>query len=382
MNRFSRSTILLSTISAAVLLCACGDDDDGGGGDGDGGTTQVGAFEGLFDNVVTGYNFPLDIAIVPHMVDGPAPDLLGGDILAANYGTSEVLLAVDPSGPSGQPEAEPFFDGTQSGLSGATSVAMAPDGHVWAAFEQGGDGNDGGVVVISPSGDEVMVLDGSTEAGAFARPGGICFGGGLVLDEAVPRFFMVNMDDGTAWRIDANDWDGSDATLTLVGNGLATGSAGNPGEPGSPLSSSSDLPEDGARGCAYHDGDLYVADAQNARVVRFEDAFEGEDLSPTVMEDTPTELVTYPTGVTINGEGNLIICSYDNAHAFVSLLLPTGAFHDNGLQDLNVNSGNHGTQVAEDTIWFTRANNSNGSLRAITIDQDHPPSTAGDFPVQ
>ncbi|MBW2457020.1 MAG: hypothetical protein JRI68_21070 [Deltaproteobacteria bacterium] len=381
MTGLNRSTILLSTISAALLVCACDDDGGGGGSDGGGGTTQVGAFEGLFDNVVTGYNFPLDIAIVPHEVEGTSPDLLGGDILAANYGTSELLLAIDPSDPAGQQDAQPFYDGTQSWLSGATGVAMAPDGHVWATFEQGGDGDDGAIVVLNPSGDEVVVIDGASEAGAFARPGGICFGG-AILDELVPRFFMVNMDDGTAWRIDASDWDGSDATLTRVGSGLATGSAGNPGDPSSPLSSSNDLPEDGARGCAYHDGSLYVADAQNARVVRFDDAHDGEDLNPSLLDDTPSELVTYPTGVTINSEGNLIVCSYDNAHAFVSLLLPTGAFHDNGLQDLNVNSGNHGVQVASDTIWFTRANNSNGSLRAITIDQDHPPSTAGAFPVQ
>ena len=101
-----------------------------------------------------------------------------------------------------------------------------------------------------------------------------------------------------------------------------------------------------------------------------------------LLDDAPAELLTYPTGVTINSEGALIVISYDNAHAFVSLELPDGAFIDNGLNDLNVNAGNHGVQVAADSIWFTRANNSNGALRAVTIDQDHPPSTGGDFPVQ
>jgi sugar lactone lactonase YvrE len=377
----SRSMTLVSITTVALLLCACGDDGGGGGSGGNGGTTEVGTFEGLFDNVATGYNFPLDIAIVPNDVVGSGSDIVGGDILAANYGTSEILLAVDPSGPAGDHPAQPFYDGTQSGLSGATAVAMAPDGNVWATFEQGGDGDNGAVVVLSPSGEELLVIDGATEAGAFARPGGICYGG-LTSDESATWFYMVNMDDGTAWRIDASSWDGSDATMTRVGSGLATGNAGSPGSPGSPLSSSSDLPEDGARGCAYHDGRLYVADAQNAQIVRFDDADLGEDLSPALFDDAPTELITYPTGVTINNDGALIVISYDNAHAFVSLLLPHGTFHDNGLQELNVNSGNHGVQVANDTIWFTRANNSNGSLRAVTIDQDHPPSTAGDFPVQ
>ncbi len=377
-----RSITLFSLGTAALLVCACGDDDNrGDGDDGDGGTTAVGNFEGLFDNIVTGYNFPLDIAIVPGSVEGSGPDIVGGDILTANYGTSEILLAVDPSGTVDGQTAEPFYDGTASGLSGATAVAMAPDGNVWATFEQGGDGNDGAIVVLSPSGDEVLVIDGATEAGAFARPGGICYGG-QTSDESATWFYMVNMDDGTAWRIDASSWEGADATMTRVGSGLATGSAGSPGSPGSGITNQNDLPEDGARGCAYHNGSLYVADAQNAQIVRFDDADLGEDISPALFDDAPAELITYPTGVTINNEGALIVISYDNAHAFVSLLLPDGNFLDNGLYELNVNSGNHGVQVANDTIWFTRANNSNGALRAVTIDQSHPPSTHGDFPVQ
>ncbi|MFV8754621.1 hypothetical protein ACNOYE_29075, partial [Nannocystaceae bacterium ST9] len=74
--------------------------------------------------------------------------------------------------------------------------------------------------------------------------------------------------------------------------------------------------------------------------------------------------------------------SYDNAHAFVTLELPEGGFIDDGLQDLNVNAGNYGTAVAFGTIWFTRANNSNGTLRAITPEQDVPPTTEGPFPPQ
>jgi hypothetical protein len=190
------------------------------------------------------------------------------------------------------------------------------------------------------------------------------------------------MGDGTAWRLETSSYDGADVAAVQIGSGLATGTAGSPGSPGNGISSSNDLPEDGARGCVYHDGRLYVADAQNARVVRFDAADQGEDLDVGLLDDTPAELVTYPTGVTVNHEGSLIVISYDNAHAFVSLELPNGGFIDNGLHDLNVNAGNHGTQVAGDTIWFTRANNSNGALRAITIDQQHPPSTGGEFPVQ
>lgn len=371
--------------AAAATACAaaigCSDDDPYYGPSGGGGTTQVGTFSGLFDNVVDGYNFPLDIAIVPAHIVEESGGILPGDILAANYGTSEILLATDPSGPNAQATAEPFFDGTSSGLRGATAVAMAPDGHVWAAFEQGGDGDDGGVVVLSPTGEEVQVLDNGELSGAFARPGGVCYGG-IVSDETMVWFYLVNMDDGTAWRIEASDWDGADAVAVRVGSGLATGSAGNPGTPGNGLTSSNDLPEDGARGCVYDFGSLYVADAQNQRVVRFDDADLGEDITPGSLDDVPNDLLTYPTGVTVNSEGALIVISYDNAHAFVSLTLPGGGFIDNGLQDLNVNSGNHGVQVAHDTIWFTRANNSNGALRAITADQQHPPSTDGPFPIQ
>lgn len=370
---------------AVALTCSaagCGDDErPPGPPPGEGGTTQVGTFSGLFDNVVTGYNFPLDIAIVPPGVERQGQSIESGDILAANYGTSEVLLARDPSGPDATSTATPFYDGTSSGLSGATAVAMAPDGTVWAAFEQGGDGNSGGIAILEPDGTEIAVLDDGSHAGAFARPGGLCYGG-INSDETLTWLFVVNMGDGTAWRIDASNWQGDDATVTQIGSGLATGSAGNPGSPGSGLTSSSDLPEGGARGCAFYEGNLYVADAQNARVVRFDDADLGEDITPTPLEDAPNDLLTYPTGVTVNNEGNLIVISYDNAHAFVALLLPSGSFVDNGLYDLNVNSGNHGTQVANDTIWFTRANNSNGALRAITQSQQHPPSTAGPFPVQ
>jgi hypothetical protein len=78
----------------------------------------------------------------------------------------------------------------------------------------------------------------------------------------------------------------------------------------------------------------------------------------------------------------LIVISYDNAHAFVALETPGGGFLDNGLHDLNVNSGNYGLAVAENSIWFTRANNQNGSLRAVTPNQGEPPSTAGPFPPQ
>jgi hypothetical protein len=196
------------------------------------------------------------------------------------------------------------------------------------------------------------------------------------------RFFVVNLGDGSAWRIEATSTDGTDVVFERVGGGLAIGRAGSPGRPGAGLTSSRDLPEGGARGCAYSDGSLYVADAQNARVVRFDDADVAENVPGISLENTPSNLVTYPTGVTVNDEGNLIVISNDNAHAFVSLLLPGGDFYDDGLQDLNVNAGNYGVAVAHETIWFTRANNSNGALRAVTPYRDSAPSTVGPFPPQ
>lgn len=84
----------------------------------------------------------------------------------------------------------------------------------------------------------------------------------------------------------------------------------------------------------------------------------------------------------INADGYLVVISYDNAHAFVTLELPGGGFVDNGLHDLNVNSGNYGTAVSGDTIWFTRANNKNGTLRAVTPLQEDPPTTYEPFPTQ
>jgi sugar lactone lactonase YvrE len=368
----------LALVAGSAFAVGCSGDETNGGG-GTGASSAVGTFSGLFDDAVTGFNFPLDIAIV-----GREPAAAGGiergDILVANYGTSEVLLAADPSGPVENRQATAFYDGSASGLLGATSVAMTPDGHVWASFEQGGDGNGGAIAVLDSTGAEVALLDGTTEAGALARPGGICYGG-TVVAPFVTRLFFINMDDGTAWRVDADDAAGAGATLTRVASGLATGTAGTPGTPGNEIGSN-DLPEGGARGCAYAAGRLYVADAQNARVVRIDDADTAVDADPIPLEQASADYLTYPTGVSINAEGHLIVISYDNAKAFVALGTPQGQFIDNGLYNLNVNSGNHGLQVAEDTIWFTRANNSNGALRAITTDQQHPPSTAGEFPVQ
>jgi len=242
-------------------------------------------------------------------------------------------------------------------------------------------GEPGGIVVLSYAGDVLATLDGSDDDDAFANPGGLC-GGGWNEPSTRASIFLVNLGDGTAWRIDAPDVEGSGATFTQVGSGLATGATGNPGEPGSPITTSTNTPQGGARGCAVHDGHLYVADAPNARVVRFDDPFGDSSIGGTPLEDTPPDLVTHPTGVAVNSAGDLVVISSDNAHAFVAVALPSGEFVDNGLHDLNVNAGNFGVAVARDTIWFTRATNRNGTLRAVTPDQDTQPTTAGPFPAQ
>jgi hypothetical protein len=258
-------------------------------------------------------------------------------------------------------------------------VSVPGDGTVWAAFERGGDGDAGGIVVLDDSGSRIALIDGATQAGAFANPGGICYGGEL---GGRSLFYFTNKGDGTVWRVSAASTAGDDPQIEQVGAGLATGTLGNPGTVSSPVSNKKDLPEGGVRGCASAGGRVYVADAQNARIVRFDEADSGSDINGVALEDTPPDLVTYPTDVTINSEGALIVISFDNAHAFVSLELPGGGFLDNGLHDLNVNSGNYGTQVGDGTIWFTRANNTNGALRAITQDQQHPPTTTGLYPAQ
>jgi hypothetical protein len=368
-----RLLALLPFALAPAVSCHCGEEEN------DDDTTEVGTFDGLFDDVAVGFNFPFDIAIVP-ADPASSPGVAAGDIVVASYGTSEIMLVPDPSDIAGA-AAQQFYDGAEAGLRGATAISIPPSGDVWASFEQGGDGDAGGIVALSPAGERMVLLDNAVQAGAFARPGGLCWGGEIE-DPARNLFFFVNMDDGTAWRISVASTAGDDARIERVGSGLATGSRGNPGSPGNGLSSSNDLPQDGARGCVFHEGSLYVADAQNARVVRFDGVDVGVDVEGVPLEDTPPELVTYPTDVAVNNDGVLIVISYDNAHAFVALDTPTGAFVDNGLYNLNVNSGNYGTAVAADTIWFTRANNSNGALRAITEDQSVPPSTAGPFPAQ
>lgn len=358
---------------ALLALSACPSDD--GSGDE---TSAVGTFSGLFDDVATGFNFPFDIAVAPDDLD--TSDMIeGGDVFVANYGTSEVLRVANPSGQAGG-MAQPFFDGTSEGLGGATAISIPHPDFVWAAFEQGGTNDRGGLAVLDQAGVPLAVFDAAFDPDAFANPGGLCFGG--VDEQGASRFFMVNLGDGTAWRIDVGGFDGSDAVFTRVGSGLATGTPGNPGSPGMGLSSSQDLPEGGARGCAYAGGSLYVADAQNARVVRFDGADANADVDALPLEATPPDLVTYPTDLTINDDGYLIVISYDNAKAFVTLELPAGGYIDDGLQNLNVNAGNYGVAVAFGTIWFTRANNSNGALRAITPNQDTPPTTEGPFPPQ
>lgn len=364
-----RAILAIPVLLPMLLACPASDE-------GDDETSLVGTFDGLFDDVATGFNFPFDIGIVP---DDPLTQdaIEGGDIFVANYGTSEIFRVPNPTDLMGV-AAEPFFDGTSEGLEGAMAVSIPSHTHVWAAFEQGGVDDRGGVVVLDEAGAVSAVFDADNDPDAFANPGGLCFGGWSD-DGLIARFFVINLGDGTAWRMDVAALDGSDPVFTRVGSGLATGTLGNPGSPGNEVSSN-DLPEGGARGCAYAGGSLYVADAQNARVVRFDAADLNGDVEALPLEET--NLVTYPTDLTINSDGFLIVISYDNAHAFVTLELPDGGYIDDGLQALSVNAGNYGTAVALDTIWFTRANNTNGALRAITPEQEVLPTTLGPFPAQ
>ncbi len=359
----------------AMMQLSCGgrgDDEDAGGDD----TSQVGTFDGLFDDVASGINFPFDIAIAPD--DPDTDDVEAGDLYVAGYGTSEVYRVDDPSGEAMVGNATPFFDGGAMGFLGTTAVSMSRRDQLWAAFEQGGATGQGALVRLSDQGDVTLVLE---DDAAFSHPGGLCSGGRTDGDDG-SVLFMVNLGDGSVWRVTVPDDDIINADFVRVATGLASGAPGAPGTAGNGINNQNELPQGGARGCAYAGGDLFVADAQNARVVRIPDALTVEDGDVIALEDTPDGLVTYPTGVSVNDAGDLIVISNDNAKAFVALDLPSGGFVDNGLHDLNVNSGNYGVAVAHDTIWFTRANNSSGTLRALTEAQDVPPSTAGPFPLQ
>jgi hypothetical protein len=52
----TRNGLVSAVLAVAPLLSACGDDDDRPAGD----TTYVGVFDGLFEGVATGFNFPFD----------------------------------------------------------------------------------------------------------------------------------------------------------------------------------------------------------------------------------------------------------------------------------------------------------------------------------
>ncbi|KIG14363.1 hypothetical protein DB30_06838 [Enhygromyxa salina] len=357
-----------------LLLTACqhdGEADD---------TSAIGLFDGLFDGVATGLNYPLDIGVAPDDLLTEA-DIEGGDIYLANYGTSEIMWVRDPTGAPDSGAATPIFDGTSAGFAGPTAISVPTHARVWAAFEQGGSDNAGGIAILDQDGALISTIDGSDNPDAFANPGGLCYGGRSA-DGAIAYFYLVNLGDGTAWRIEASTLDGDGLAFTQIGSGLATGTPGNPGSPGNGLSSSSDLPQGGARGCAYDLGSLYVADMQNDRVVRFDDAATNDGIDGVALEDLPAGNLNDPTDLTVNAEGYLIIVSYENAKAFLTVELPRGGFIDNGLQDLSVNAGNYGVAVASGTVWFTRANNKNGTLRAVTPEQDVLPTTEGPFPPQ
>jgi hypothetical protein len=365
--------LLPALLLLPLAVSACkneGDADD---------TSAIGAFDGLFDGVATGMNFPLDIGIAP---DDPITedDIEGGDIYVANYGTSEIMWVRDPTGDPSGDAATPVFDGTSVGFAGAMAVSVPHHTRVWAVFEQGGEANAGGLAILDQDGGLITTYDGA-DASAFANPGGICYGG-VSEDGAITYFYMTNLGDGTAWRLEASNLDGEAIDFIQVGGGLATGTLGSPGSPGNGLTSSSDLPQGGARGCVYDLGYLYVADMQNDRVVRFDDVANNEGIDGVALEDMPAGMLNDPTDLTVNAEGYLIIISYENAQAFLTVELPRGGFIDNGLQNLSVNAGNYGVAVASGTVWFTRANNQNGTLRAVTPTQDTLPTTEGPFPAQ
>lgn len=375
MHRLNHPLPVLLSVLIGALALGCGDPN----ADADD-SSAIGSFDGLFDGVATGLNFPLDIGIAPDDPSTP-DDVEGGDIYIANYGTSEIMRVTNPSGDSSTGSASPIFDGTSVGFAGAMAISVPTHDRVWAAFEQGGENDDGGIAILDGDGTLIASLDDGIHD-AFANPGGLCFGGWNPA-ATVAYFYLVNLGDGSAWRIEVGSLDGDDPSFVQIGQGLATGTPGNPGSPGNGLTSSSDLPQGGARGCAAAQGSVYVADAQNARIVRFDDADDGSNgVDGVGLEDLGQGLVTYPTDLTINADGYLVIISYDNAQAFVTVELPTGRFVDNGLHDLSVNAGNYGTAVADGTVWFTRANNQNGSLRAVTPEQSVLPSTAGPFPPQ
>lgn len=361
-------------LALPLLLTACKND-----GEADD-TSAIGLFDGLFDGVATGMNFPLDIGVAP---DDPITEdeIEGGDIYVANYGTSEIMWVRDPSDDPDSGDAQSIFDGASVGFAGAMAVSVPTHARVWAAFEQGGEGDAGGIAILDQDGALISTIDGSANAEAFANPGGLCYGGRSA-DGAIAYFYLVNLGDGTAWRIEAGSLDGDALAFTQIGSGLATGTPGNPGTPGNGLTSTSDLPDGGARGCVYQLGSLYVADMQNDRIVRFDDAASDDGIDGVALEDLDAGLLNDPTDLSVNAEGYLIIISYENAQAFLTVELPRGGFIDNGLQNLSVNAGNYGVAVASGTVWFTRANNKNGTLRAVTPEQDVLPTTKGPFPPQ
>ena len=367
---------LAHPLALCLLVAPLGCRNDGEADD----TSAIGAFDGLFDGVATGMNFPLDIGIAP---DDPLTedDVEGGDIYVANYGTSEIMWVRDPSDSEGGEDASPIFDGTSIGFAGPMAVSVPTFDRVWTAWEQGGEGDAGGLAILDADGNLIASFDNADAPEAFANPGGLCFGG-WDEDMVTAYFYLVNFGDGSAWRIEASSVDGDDAAFTQIGGGLSTGTPGNPGSPGNGLTSSSDLPQGGARGCAYDLGSLYVADNQSDQVVRFDDAASNDGIDALTLEDLPGGRLNNPVDLTVNDEGYLIIISYENANALLTVELPRGGFIDDGLQDLSVNAGNYGIAVATGTVWFTRANNQNGTLRAVTPSQDIRPSTAGPFPPQ
>ena len=96
--------------------------DDGGDGVGDTDTTVVGTFNGLFDDVVVGFNFPFDIGIVPD--DPLTEEIEGGDIYVADYGRSRIMRIDSENREPAVSEGRMVFDPDSASDGNASSARV------------------------------------------------------------------------------------------------------------------------------------------------------------------------------------------------------------------------------------------------------------------